>query len=76
MALNKMKLKTDIVNSMKALAQYDGEDGHSQEKAIQKFAEDLSLAIDTYVKAGVVSTTVTGTCPQGPVTGTGKGVIA
>lgn len=76
MALDKVSLKKGIVSLLTSLAGYDGEGEQEQSKAIEKFASDLSAAIDTYVKSGDVSTTVTGSCPQGAVTGTGKGKIS
>lgn len=75
MALNKMKLKTDIISLMTAMVGYDAQEKKTQTDAIQKFATDLSTAIDAFVKSGEVTTTVTGTCPQGAVTGTGKGGV-
>lgn len=41
----------------------------------QEIAKDLATAIDTYIKSGLVTTTVVGTSPAGPVTGTGTGNI-
>ena len=76
MALNKKKLKEDIEALMDSMVGYDDQEGKSQADAIRKFAQDLSTAIDTFVKTGEVKTTVTGTCPQGAVTGTGKGGIS
>lgn len=76
MGLNKTKLQTDIENLLTALAGYDGQGTKSQTQAVHKFAVDLSAAIDAFVRSGVVQTTVTGTCPQGAVTGSGKGGIS
>lgn len=45
-------------------------------KAEQDFAKDLATLIDTYIKTGTVTTTVIGTSPGGPVTGTGTGSIS
>lgn len=38
-------------------------------------ADAIASAIDSYIKSGTVTTTVVGTSPTGPVTGTGTGSI-
>lgn len=76
MGLNKEKLQQDIGDLLEQMTGYDGQEGHTQEHAIQKFAEGLSAAVDAFVRTGEVSTTVTGSCPQGPVSGSGKGGIS
>jgi hypothetical protein len=54
MALDKSTLKTSIKALTNALKTYDGSSGKSQDEAIEKFAEDLSNYIDTYVKTATV----------------------
>lgn len=73
MALDKATLKSDIETIMNSLKDFDGSEGKTQTDAITKFAEDLSNAIDTYVKTASVSTTVaSGIAVQvTPSTGTG-----
>jgi hypothetical protein len=65
MPLVQETLKTEIkslLNSLKSEI--------NQEQAIDKFANDLTQAIDAYIKTATV--TVTGTSQSGgPVTGTG-----
>ena len=48
----------------------------SRENSAKDAAEAIATAIDNYVKAAVVSTTVVGTSPSGPVTGTGTGTLS
>lgn len=43
------------------------------EAAISDLSDAIATAIDTYVKAGVVNSTVAGSCPNGAVTGTAVG---
>lgn len=69
MALNKAGLKASIKNLINALKVYDGSTGQTQDEAIEKFANDLSDYIDTYVKTATVN--VTTTCPAGAGTGFG-----
>lgn len=76
MGLNKGKLQQDIKDLLEQMVSYDGQEGHTQNEAIQKFAGGLSAAVDAFVRTGEVNTTVTGSCPQGPVTGNGKGGIS
>lgn len=47
-----------------------------EQSSIDEFATRLSDAVDTYVKTATVSTTVTGTCSTGPITGTGTGTLS
>jgi len=46
------------------------------EEAMNTLADRIATAVDTFVKSGTVSTTVTGTCPAGAVNGTGTGSIS
>ena len=72
MALDKTGLKSAIQTIATTLVDYDGTTGKTQADALEKFATDLSNAIDTFVKTGEVSiknVTVT-TYPQ-PGSGTG-----
>ncbi len=72
MALNKAGLKASIKSLIETLKTYDGSTtGQTQADAIEKFASDLSDAIDTYVKTATVSTTVTVTSVSGVTTGIG-----
>ena len=65
MALSREILKTEIKTLLDEL-----KDDLNQVDAIDKYAEQLSSAIDTYIKSATV--TVTGTSVSGgPVTGTG-----
>lgn len=75
MGLNRIKLETDIKALLGKMADYDGQGQFTQERAISRFASDLSCAIDAFVRSGEVNTQVTGSCPQGPVSGVGKGGI-
>lgn len=52
------------------------ETAFSRENSAAEAAEAIATAIDSYVKAAVVSTTVVGTSPSGPVTGTGTGTLS
>ena len=49
MAGNKTKLQQDIKTILTELAGYDGSDGQKQSDAIDKFSQDLSNAISSYV---------------------------
>jgi len=57
MALDKTVLKAAIMSSLSALSAWDGTPGKSAQEAINKFADDLSTAIDTYIKTGSVTFT-------------------
>lgn len=46
------------------------------EAAMNRLADQIATAIDTFVKSGTVSTVVTGTCPAGAVNGTGTGSMS
>ncbi len=66
MALNKTGLKNSIKTMLEELnAEKD------QETGIEKFATNLSNAIDTFIKTATVSTTVTVTSVSGVTTGPG-----
>lgn len=41
-----------------------------------QFATELATIIHTYVSTATVTTAVTGTCPAGPVVGTGNGALS
>jgi hypothetical protein len=72
MALDKAGLKANIKNLIDSLKTYDGESpGQSQDDAVEKFANDLANAIDTFVKTATVSTSVTVTSVSGVTTGPG-----
>lgn len=55
--------------------QYEGTQSAEQLSAQQSLCDDLASAIDTYIKTGNVSTTVTGTAGPYPVVGSGTGAI-
>lgn len=69
MALDKATLKNEIKSLMQDMLQ-------KEQSSIDEFATRLSDAVDTYVKTATVSTTVTGTCSTGPITGTGTGTLS
>lgn len=72
MALNKTALQTAIVQAFND--QRTKTD--NPEAALADLASKLASAIDTYVKSGTVTTTVTGTSVTGgAVSGTGTGNI-
>jgi len=54
MALDKNGLKTSIKTLLDTLKTYDGTTGKEQSDAINKFCDDLSTYIDTYVKTATV----------------------
>lgn len=54
MALDKNGLKTSIKTLLDTLKTYDGTTGKQQDDAINKFCDDLSTYIDTYVKTATV----------------------
>lgn len=73
MGLNKSGLKSDIDTLLNALLAFEGGSGQTQADAIDKFKDDLSNAIDTFVKSATVTVPGTGlVAPSGggPVTGT------
>lgn len=86
MALDKTTLKASIKSLMETLKTWDGQTaGQTQADATEKFANDLSNAIDTYIKTATVSTNVTvasvslvtpGVGVSGPGTGTGTGTLS
>lgn len=74
MALDKNTLKLSIVTLLNQLKDYDESSGKTQADAINKFATDLSNAIDTYVKSGTVITNVNVTgVVAGPSSASGVG---
>lgn len=66
MALNKEDLKNNIIQIMKDMRK-------RTENADEEYAERLSDAIDSYVKAATIVYTTGLTAPNGPVTGTFEG---
>ena len=73
MTLDKTGLRGDIDTLLNALLAFDGSGGQTQEDAIEKFKNDLSDAIDTFVKSAKVTVPGTGLVAPtggGPVTGT------
>ena len=70
MALDKTTLGTAIANAFAAAH------GQGLKPADTTLANAIADAIDTYVKAGAVSTTVIGTLPAGPVAAAGTGSIS
>ena len=73
MALDKGTLKSDISTLLNTLLAFEGGSGQTQADAITKFKNDLSDAIDTFVKSATVTVPGTGLVAPtggGPVTGT------
>ena len=73
MTLDKTALKNDISTLLNALLAFEGGSGEEQADAITKFKDDLSDAIDAFVKTAKVTVPGTGlVAPSGggPVTGT------
>lgn len=72
MALNKTTFKSSLKAVFDALKNYDGSSGKSQDDAIEKLADDLASAIDSYIKSATVTSVPTLVAPPGggPVTGT------
>lgn len=66
MALNKEELKNNIIQIMADMRK-------RTENADEEYAERLSDAIDSYVKAATIVYTAGLTAPNGPVTGTFEG---
>jgi len=66
MALNKEDLKNNIIQIMEDMRK-------RTENADEEYAERLSDAIDSYVKAATIVYTTGLTAPNGPVTGTFEG---
>lgn len=73
MPLPKGQLKSDIAAAF--ITAMQTEDAEVTSVANQ-LATDISDAIDSYVKAGTVSTVVTGTLPTGPTAASGTGSIS
>jgi len=85
MALNKIALENGLKTMFQELLAFDGSPGQEQSDSVDKFAADTANLLDTFVKSGTISTTVTvtsvsGVTPgagiSGPGTGTGTGTIA
>jgi len=69
MALDKSTLGSAIASAFSAAH------GQGAQAADTTLANAIADAIDTYVKGGVVATTVVGTLPAGPVAASGSGAI-
>ena len=76
MALDKNGLKTSIKNLLDTLKTYDGTTGKEQSDAIDKFCDDLSNYIDTYVKTATVVITPTDITTAGLSNGGGAVISA
>ena len=73
MTLDKAGLRGDIDTLLNSLLAFDASAGQTQADAIEKFKNDLSDAIDTFVKSATVTVPGTGLIAPtggGPVTGT------
>jgi len=68
--LNPIALKNNIKTLLESLQKSE-----DKTASVAKLATDLANIIDAYVKSATitVTTTVVGTSPSGPVTGTGTG---
>lgn len=75
MPLNKAILEAAL---LAALTEQANKTQVSDDPAVsrQQLATKIADAIDLFVKSGLVNTTVTGTSPSGPVTGTGTGSVS
>jgi hypothetical protein len=72
MPLNKTELAADIKAALDAESDKDVDPAEARERQ----STALANAIDKYIKAGTVQTTLTGTSATGgPITGTGTGGI-
>ena len=67
MALDKASLAAELESIFAA--------GQGGGKTQAQVAQAIADAIDTFVRSGTVTTTVTGTCSTGPVTGGGTGAV-
>ena len=82
MGLNKGTLEEAIFKaleeSLKISVDINSEtdNANQSKKAREQTAKDLALAIDTYVRAGIVTTTVATTGSAAAQTGTGTGYIS
>ena len=76
MALDKNGLKTSIKTLLDTLKTYDGTTGKEQDDAINKFCDDLSNYIDTYVKTATVTITPANIVTAGLSNGGGAVVAA
>lgn len=72
MALNVQKLALDIESALNKASQ----DTTNPAAARRQLAADLAGVIHMYITSATVSTTVLGTGPVGPITGTGTGTIS
>ncbi len=72
MGLVQQTLKADFVE---ILTSFQANKDITSEQAIEQFCEKWSIAIDTYVKSGVVAVTVATTGTAASQTGTGVGTI-
>lgn len=73
MPLNKPVLHNTIKTLLQDMMNRD-------QASFDEFAERLATAVDTFVKSGTVTTTVTGTCQTpagaGTIAGTGTGAVS
>ena len=67
MALNKASLAAELESIFTA--------GQSGSKTQAQVAQAIADAIDTFVRSGTVTTTVTGTCSTGAIAGSGNGIV-
>ena len=67
MALDKATLAAELEGIFAA--------GQGGAKTQAQVAQAIADAIDTFVRSGTVTTTVTGTCSTGPVAGSGTGIV-
>ncbi len=74
MALVKDTLKAAIVVAFAKQAAKTAQ-GDSPALAAEELADDIATAIDAFVKTGTVNSTVVGSSPSGPVTGTATGTM-
>ena len=72
MPLVKAILETQLEELLKRQAERTA-NGETAEVARADLAAALADIIDQYVRSATVTTTVVGTSPSGPVTGTGTG---
>lgn len=75
MPLNKAGLQAAILAALNKQANKTNANDDPATSRLE-LASDIADAIETFVKTGLVNTTVTGTSPSGPVSGTGIGSIS
>jgi len=72
MPLVKPTLQAQILNLINDLKTRED----NQDASNSDMASGLADAIDAYIKTATVTTTIIGTSPAGPVTGTGTGTLS